>query len=415
MGRSIHRLSAADLKRRKPGKFGDGGGLVLQVTQGADGQLRRSWVFRYTIAGRGRYMGLGSLTTVSLVEARAAALECRKLLHAGTDPIEQRNAARAGRTAEAARTTTFNECLAAYVAAHRNAWRNDKTRKQWDTPLRRSISPLLGKLPVAQIDTPILIKALRPVWDRTPSTAARVRGRIEQILDWATVSGFRQGPNPAKWSGHLEFLLPAARKVAPVQHHAAMPYREVSAFMAQLRKLDGAVGRALEFLILTATRSGEARGATWDEIDTDAKVWCIPGARTKAGREHRVPLPPRALAIINERLALRRKENTVFPGRSGGIVSESGFHYIMQSLDRGDYTVHGFRSSFRDWCGEQTNFPREIAEAALGHRVGNEVEQAYRRGDALEKRRKLMDAWASYCGQPVSTSATVTPIRRGAS
>lgn len=412
MGRAIHRLSAADLKRRAPGMYADGGGLVLQATKGPDGRLRRSWIFRYTIAGRARYMGLGSTITVSLSEARDLATAQRKLLLIGTDPIEHRNAERAARSVAAARVATFDECIAAYLAAHRDAWRNEKHAKQWDTPLRRSISPVLGKLPVAQIDTPMLIKALRPMWDRTPTTAARVRGRIELILDWATVSGFRQGENPARWDGHLEFILPAARKLQPIKHHPAMPYTAVPAFMARLREIDGAVARALEFLILTAARSGEARAATWDEIDIGQKVWVLPAARTKAHREHRVPLSPRALEIANQMLTQRRKGRLVFPGRGDGIsVSEAGVRYVMQSLGCGVYTVHGFRSAFRDWCGEQTNFPREVAEAALEHRVGNAVEQAYARGDLFEKRARLMTAWAAFCELPASR-ATVTPIRR---
>ena len=412
MGRAIHRLSAADLKRRAAGMYADGGGLVLQATKGPDGQLRRSWIFRYTIAGRARYMGLGSTITVSLSEARDLATAQRKLLLVGTDPIEHRNAERATRSVAAARVATFDECIAAYLAAHRDAWRNEKHAKQWDAPLRRSISPLLGKLPVAQIDTPILIKALRPMWDRTPTTAARVRGRIELILDWATVSGFRQGENPARWDGHLEFILPAARKLQPIKHHPAMPYTAVPAFMARLREMDGAVARALEFLILTAARSGEARAAMWDEIDVGQKVWVVPAARTKAHREHRVPLSPRALEIANQMQLQRRKGRLVFPGRGDGIsVSEAGVRYVMQSLGCGSYTVHGFRSAFRDWCGEQTNFPREVAEAALAHRVGNAVEQAYARGDLFEKRARLMTAWAAFCELPAA-SATVTPIRR---
>ncbi len=410
MGRAIHRLSAADLKRKQPGMYADGGGLWLQITEGAGGEPSRSWIFRYAVAGRDRYMGLGSITIISLPEARAAALECRKQRHAGIDPLEQRDAERAARAATLAKTVSFDECLAAYVAAHRDAWRNDKTRKQWDAPLRRRISPAIGMLPVAQIDTPILIKAIRPMWDRTPSTAARVRGRIEAILDWATVSGFRSGENPARWSGHLEHLLPAARKLAPVQHHPAMPYHDVPAFMADLRKVDGAPARALEFLILTATRAGEARGATWDEINISDKVWILPPQRTKAHREHRVPLSGRALEIIKEMRDQKQDGKHVFPGRGGGSASESGVNYVMQQLGRNDYTVHGFRSSFRDWCGEQTNFPREVAEAALAHSVGNEVERAYHRGDALEKRRRLMEAWANYCSQPVSAGATITTL-----
>lgn len=407
MTRSIHRLSALDLKRRLPGMYADGGGLVLQATAGTDGQIRRSWIFRYMLAGRSRYMGLGSIQTVSLAEARALALEARKLLLVGTDPIEHRDSHRAERDAAAARSMTFDECVAAYLAAHRDAWRNEKHAKQWDKALRREISPVIGKIPVKEIDTPVIVKAIRPMWGRIPVSASRVRGRIEAILDWATVSKFRQGENPARWDGHLEHLLPAARKVAPVKHYAAMPYADVPGFMVSLRATDSTVARALEFLILTAARSGEARGATWDEIELTEKVWTIPGARMKAGREHRVPLSPRALEILG-----KRGKGAVFPGRGGGTVSEGGVKYLMQQLGADAYTAHGFRSAFRDWAGNETAFARDVAEAALAHRVGNEVELAYRRGDALEKRRKLMDAWAAYCSRPVPKGATITPIRK---
>jgi integrase len=416
MTRAIQRLTSGDLKRITPGNYADGGGLYLQITEAraqnaAPKQVSRSWLFIYTIARRTREMGLGSLSLVSLAEARAAALKYRKLAVEGIDPIETRKAERAERMGAAARTITFDECVAAYLAAHRDAWRNDKHAKQWDGPLRRSISPVLGKLPVREIDTAAIVKAIRPLWETTTTTAARVRGRIEAVLDWATVSGFREGPNPARWNGHLEFLLPAARKVAPVRHHAAMAYQDVPDFVARLRATNGAPARALEFLILTAVRSSEAREATWDEIDLTEKLWTIPGNRMKAGREHRVPLTPRALAIISAMQSSRGKGEFVFPGRSGGSVSESGFHYLMQLLGRNDVTVHGFRSAFRDWAGNETNHPREIAEAALAHRVGNEVELAYRRDDALEKRRRLMAAWEKHCATPSKPSAEVVPIR----
>ena len=411
MGRAIHRLSAADLKRRAAGMYADGGELVLQATKGPDGQLRRSWIFRYTIAGRARYMGLGSTITVSLSEARDLATAQRKLLLVGTDPIEHRNAERATRSVAAARVATFDECIAAYLAAHRDAWRNEKHAKQWDAPLRRSISPLLGKLPVAQIDTPILIKALRPMWDRTPTTAGRVRGRIESILDWATVrlpSGRK--PSALGWPPGIH---PARR--AQTAANQAPPryalYRRAGLYGQTPR--DGRCGCARASISNPYSgASGEARAAMWDEIDVGQKVWVVPAARTKAHREHRVPLSPRALEIANQMQLQRRKGRLVFPGRGDGLsVSEAGVRYVMQSLGCGSYTVHGFRSAFRDWCGEQTNFPREVAEAALAHRVGNAVEQAYARGDLFEKRARLMTAWAAFCKSPAA-SATVTPIRR---
>ena len=407
MGRGIHKLSAADLKRRQPGMYGDGGGLWLQIT----GPAWRSWIFKFTLNGRRREMGLGPLTDVSLPEARTEALRCRKLVREGVDPIERRKAERAARTAANARVMTFDECLGAYLAAHRASWRNERHRKFWDAPLRQEISPVLGKLPVAHIDTPIIMRALGPMWRRIPTTASRVRERIESILDWATVSGYRAGENPARWRGHLEHLLPAARKIAPIVHHPAMRYQDVPAFMAKLRAVDGTPARVLEFAILTATRSGEGRGATWDEVDLDTATWVIPGPRMKAGREHRVPLSPRVVEIVMANRHAARG-GLMFIGRGGGPVADVSLRYTLKSMGHGDVTVHGFRSAFRDWCGEQTNYPREIAEAALAHRVGDETENAYRRGDALEKRRRLMTAWADFCGKPAATGATVTALRK---
>jgi integrase len=409
MARGIHKLTAADLRRREPGMYGDGGGLWLQVTAG----IWRSWIFRFTVDGRRREMGLGPLADVSLSEARSEALRCRKLVREGIDPIEQRKADRAARAGAAARTITFDECVGAYLAAHRDEWRSEKHAKFWDQPLRRDISPVLGKLPVAQIDIAVLMKALLPMWERIPTTASRVRERIENILDWATVSGYRSGENPARWRGHLEHLLPSARKVAPVVHHPAMPYKAVPAFMAKLRAVDSTPARVLEFLILTATRSGEPRGATWGEIDLEDATWVVPGVRMKAGREHRVPLSRRALEIVKQQKAGRSApRGLLFVGRGGVKVADTAVRYVLKSIGHGDVTPHGFRSSFRDWAGEQTNFPREVAEAALAHSVGNEVERAYRRGDALEKRRRLMNAWADFCEKPAPLGATVTPLRK---
>jgi integrase len=412
---AVHKLTAAVLKLGKPGAYGDGNGLWLQISKGTGGRVYRSWTFRFTDGrGRRREMGLGSVSLVPLSEARELALKYRRQRLAGVDPLEERNAERAERRAAAASVMTFDECVAEYLRAHRDEWRNEKHRKQWDSALRRNVSPIIGKLPVARVDTPVLTKALLRFWDRTPSTASRVRGRIEAVLDWATVSGFRHGENPARWGGHLEHILPSPRKLQPVAHHAAMPYRDVPAFMSVLRGVDSFVARALEFLILTATRSLEARGARWDEIDLAERIWTIPSARMKVAREHRIPLSAAAVSIITERLELKHAD-LVFPShRSGEAVSDNTLRLLMKSLGHGSFTVHGFRSAFRDWAGESTNFAREIAEAALAHRTGNAVEQAYRRGDALEKRRRLMQAWSDYCAQPVpATSATITPIRKG--
>ena len=409
MTRGINRLTGADLRRNTPGLFADGEGLWLQVSIAADDKRRnRSWSFRYTRNGRTREMGLGSLNTISLVEARERARKCRQLLLDGIDPLDQRAAARAAQALENAKSVTFEECAGRYIAAHRDSWRNQKHAEQWPRSLATHVFPTLGKLPVATIDTALIMKALATVWDTAPATGSRVRGRIEAILDWATVSGLRAGDNPARWSGHLEHLLAAPSKRVK-QHHAALPYREMPSFMHKLRAGDSIGARALEFMILTAGRRGEVLGARWDEIDFDAKCWTVPASRMKSGKEHRVPLSMRCMAILK---GMRAKTNgdLVFPGR-GGQLAAPAFERLLKTLGHGDVTSHGFRSSFRDWAGETTNFPREVAEAALAHRVGDAVEQAYRRGDALEKRRKLMEAWASYCSHSHSDARVLAFLR----
>jgi integrase len=412
MARGIHRLTAADLRRNKLGDHADGGGLYLQITRSVDRErLNRSWVFRYKIDGRDRYMGLGSATTVSLAEAREQALQCRKQRLGGLDPIEERKAQRAAKVAAVAKLMSFDECAAAYNAARRASWRNERHAQQWPRTIARYVSPVFGKLPVGDVDTALVVKALRPVWERVPDTAARLRGRLEAILDWATVSGFRQGENPARWSGHLEHIFATPRKLRGEHHLAAMPFRDVPAFMHKLRALEGTTARALEFAILVAARSGEARGLTYAAVDLTNKVATIAGSRMKSGRPHTFPLAPRVLEIIASQQATRRSD-LVFPGRDDGVLHHSAFAYTLRRLGADAFTPHGFRSAFRDWAGEITAFPREVAEAALAHRVGNAVELAYRRGDALEKRRALMNAWAEYCNRPAPTDATVTPLRR---
>ncbi len=415
MARGLHRLTGADLRRSKPGLYADGGGLYLQVTIAKDGKTRnRSWLFRYTIAGRDRWMGLGSLDTIALTEARERARKCRQLRLDGVDPIEQRKLEVAAKAAESAKAVSFEQCAHAYIAAHRNSWRSEKHAQQWPASLRKHVLPVLGSLTVAAIDTPLVLKVLKPVWESAPETASRVRGRIESILDWATVSGFRQGDNPARWSGHLEHLLAAPRKLKPIEHLAAMPYRDAPAFLAQLRDVETVAARAFEFLILTAARRNEVIGARWDEIDFDNAGWIIPGARMKSGREHRVPLPPRAMTIMRD-MRVISQDALIFTGRDGqNRLAQSSFQYLLKALGHRGITAHGFRSAFRDWAGECTNFPREICEAALAHSIGNKVEQAYRRGTALEKRRKLMESWASFCAKPlaIAKGANVVPLAR---
>ena len=402
------KLTGADLRRSKPGMFGDGGGLWLQVTKGKHGPSR-SWIFRYERGGRTRSMGLGSLITVSLKDAREAALECRKQLLAGVDPLEHRNAERAAKVAESAKHISFEAAALAYIAAHRNEWRSQDHAAQWPASLRKHVFPVLGKMPVAAIDTPLVLKALEPVWSTMTETASRLRGRIESILDWATVSGHRSGDNPARWSGHLEYLLAAPRK-RRVEHFPALPWREVPAFVAKLRGVDGIVPRALEFTILTAARRNEAREATWAEVDFATATWTISGKRMKGGREHRVPLSPRAVTILREMEAIRQGD-FVFPAeKRAGAFDKESLRFLLRRLGHGDVTVHGFRSSFRTWAGEATAFPHEVCEQALAHTIANAVERAYQRSDLFEKRRRLMQQWATFCSAPQIEGAVI-PMR----
>jgi integrase len=394
---ALHRLSAIQLKTTRPGRYPDGGGLYLQVTLNPrSGAIRRSWVYRFERDGHERRMGLGSLDDVSLAEAREKAAAARKLHKEGEDPIEARESARSARRLEAARAMTFDQCAEAFISAHAPSWRSTRHLEQWNQS-RAEIRPILGSLPVQQIDVALVLKVLQPIWQSKAVSAARVRQRIEAILDWATASGFREGLNPARWRGHLENLLPQTSKVQKVKHLAAMPYARVGAFLAELRARSGLAARALEFTILTATRSGEVLGARWSEIDFKSRVWTVPAERTKGHREHRVPLSPRALEILR---ALPRSGERVFQMSRTAMWDE-----VPEGV-----TVHGFRSSFRDWCAEQTNFPREIAEAALGHIVGDSTERAYLRGDVLEKRRRLMEAWAAYCAK-AAPAGEVVPLR----
>lgn len=408
MARGINRLTGADLRRSKPGRYLDGGGLYLQVKVAKDGSINRSWLFRFAINGRDRWMGLGSLNTVSLAEARERARPCRLMVLDSSDPIDARRERRAKEAAASKRMMTFDECATAYIAAKRNEWRSQHHAATWPRTIRKYASPTIGKLPVDAIDTPLVMKVLQPLWGRIPETANRLRGRVEMILDWATVSGFRRGENPARWKGHLEHLLATPRKVKPKEHMAAMSYVGVPTFMARLRAELGPSARAFEFLVLTGARAGEVRGAPWSEVNLDHAVWEIPGRRMKGGRAHRVPLSARCVELLR---GLPRQSEFVFPGRDGGLMADSNLAYLLRKLGHGDLTTHGFRTSFRTWAAEQTSFPHEIAELALAHTVGDAVVRAYKRTDLFDRRRRLMDAWAAYCSKPVGTGATVTPLR----
>jgi integrase len=407
MARGIGKLVAVTLpKLTKPGMYGDGGGLYLQVT--ASGA--KSWIFRFMLHGRAREMGVGSLRTFSLAEARERARECRKLLADGSDPIEGRKVKRAEARLAAANTMGFRECAERYIEANKAGWKNAKHAAQWPSTLKTYVYPVLGALPVQGIDVGLVKRVLEPIWLTKPETGSRVRGRIEAVLDWATVSGYRKGDNPARWRGHLDKALRARAKIQRVEHHPALPYCEMGTFMSDLRGQEGIAARALEFLILTAARTGEVIGARWDEFDLGEKLWAIPGERMKAGREHRAPLSLRALAILDELRALRAYGGEwVFPGgRPGRPLSNMAMLKVLRRMGRGGLTAHGFRSSFRDWAAERTNFPREVAEMALAHAVGDKVEAAYRRGDLFQKRQALMEAWAKHV--QAKGSATVVAL-----
>jgi integrase len=362
------------------------------------GEPRRSWLFRYERNRVEKFMGLGSLDDVPLAEARERAAAVRKLHRDGQDPKAVRDAAKLARRIEAARAMTFGQCVTAYIASHSSGWRSAPHLNQWNESLRKYVLPVFGALPVREIDVALVMRVVQPLWTTKTETASRVRGRIESILDWATASGFRSGDNPARWKGHLENLLPKKTKVAKVEHFAAMPYAQVAAFIVGLE--NDLTALALEFTILTAARTSEVMGARWPEVDFESKVWTIPAERTKAQREHRVPLAPRALEILKG-----------LP-QGGDQVFRIGRDDMQAKTRPAGVTVHGFRSSFKDWCSEQTNFAWEVSEAALGHAPGDKTERAYRRGDVLEKRRKLMEAWANYCSRPAGAGEKVLTFKR---
>jgi integrase len=385
MVREIGRLTALGIKRAKrPGLYHDGAGLYLKIDPGGS----RSWVFRYGPQGR-RYHGLGPLHTITLAEAREKARGCRKLLLDGVDPIADRQARKAALQLEAAKIITFAAAAETYIRDHHAAWKNPKNQQQWHNTLATYAFPVIGRLPVAAIDTGLVIRVLQPIWTEKTETAARVRMRIKRILDWAGVHGYRSGDNPARWAGHLEHLLPAQAKIAPVKHHAALPYAELPKFIRQVHLRDGSAGEALEFLILTAARTAEVIGATWDEFDLEQGIWTIPAGRMKGAREHRVPLSNRAVALV---AAQPRNRKRVFR------LSNMAFLALLKRMKRTDITAHGFRSSFRDWCAETHSASREVAEMALAHAISDKTEAAYRRGDLFAKRRTLMDDWAIFCG-----------------
>jgi integrase len=400
MARKLQKLTARGVaSQKKPGRHSDGGGLYLLV----DGNGSKRWVFLFRWQGKQPEMGLGPLSAVPLARARELAAECRALLANGINPIEARRAKKAAPTRK-----TFGAFANSFIELNQPGWRNAKHRQQWTNTLRDHAKPLRSKQ-LDAITTEDVLAVLKPIWQAKPETASRLRGRIERILDAAKVSGLRSGENPARWRGHLQALLPKPKKLSR-GHHRAMAYADVPGFVARLRERQAIAALALEFVILTSARSGEALGGQWSEIDVEARLWTVPGSRMKSGRDHTVPLPDRALAILEEAKKFGSGEGFIFPGqRPNRPLSGMALEVLLRRMDISHATPHGFRSAFRDWCGETTSFAREVAEAALAHAVGDQTERAYRRGDALAKRRKLMDAWAAYCGPALSAKVVAFP------
>lgn len=426
MVRLIGKLSAKEVEKKSaPGLYGDGGGLTLQITKAGV----KSWLFRYMVNGRARAMGLGPVHTVSLAEARQKATEARKQLLDGVDPLDARDQLRAEAALAKARVMTFDQCASAYIEAHRAGWKNAKHADQWTNTIAAYVSPIIGSLPVSEIDTALVVKVLTQqddagaqFWESKNETASRVRGRIESVLGWATTSGFRTGDNPARWKGHLDNLLASISKAQRTKNHPSLAWSRIGSFMQALRQREGVAVRAVEFAILTAARSGEIRGARWTEIDLDAKVWTIPAQRMKAKREHEVPLSDAAIKLLK---GLPRKDGVdlVFPGTTGRPLSDMSLTAVIRRMngdspvwtdkDGKTVTMHGFRSTFRMWAAESTNYPREVAEHALAHQLPDMVERAYQRGTMFKKRAELMTHWAKFC-ERVNAEGKVLSIARTA-
>lgn len=398
MARTSKNLTAVEVKSRtKVGRHADGDGLYLNIAKGGS----KSWVFLWMKDGKRSEMGLGSYPTVSLADARSKVEDCRKIVAAGGNPISAR---------DVEQPKTFGEAADEFIASMEAGWRNDKHADQWRMTLGDAYCKSIRSKSVGDIDTDAVLKILTPIWQTKAETASRLRGRIERVLDYAKLKGWRQGENPALWRGHLKGALPPRQKLQR-GHHAAMAYQDVPTFVARLQGAEAMAARGLEFLILAAGRSGEVLGAKWIEFDFDAAMWTVPASRMKAGKEHRVPLSDRALAIVTA-LHEARVSDYVFPGeKKGRPLSVMAFTMLMRRMNVGDYTPHGFRSAFRDWCGDETTFQREVAEAALAHEVGNKIEAAYRRSDALKKRRNLMIAWERYCLKPKQNNILNLPAR----
>ncbi len=407
--RRVARLASEQANKRSMVAVGGIPGLYLSRGEGASA---RSWLLRYMFDGKRRDLGLGSVADVTLAQARERAREQRKLIVEGIDPIDAKREQRAERIAARAARVTFQQCTDQYLDAHGDAWRNARHRLQWHATLEKYAHPVIGAMDVAAVNTALVLRILEPVWKVKTETASRVRGRIEKVIDWATVRNYRSGENPARWKGHLDKLLARRSKIAPVKHFAALDYHQVGEFMQDLRKQEGVGARAVEFAILTAARSGEARGARRDEFDLAARTWVVPASRMKGGKEHAVPLSDAAVAVIEKMNAMPRLGDFVFPGlKEGTMLSDMSLGAVLKRMGRSGITVHGFRSTFRDWAAECTSTPAEVAELALAHTISNKTEAAYRRGNLFAKRVRLMSDWSRYCNT-VQKAAEVVPMNR---
>lgn len=399
MPKRARELGALEVNRlRDEGLHAVGGvaGLYLQVRGEA-----RSWILRVTVGAKRRDMGLGAFPTVTLASARERARQARSALDQGIDPIVARMEQQSALRASQARALTFRRACQLFIDAKAPEWRNDKHRQQWTNTLEMHAAPIIGDLFVSDIGQAHVLKVLEPIWTTKTETASRLRGRIEQVLDWARVRGFREGENPARWRGHLDKLLPNPSKVSKVIHHPALSLGALAAFATDLRTRDGLGARALEMVLLTAARSGEVRGATWSEIDLDAATWAIPASRMKGNRDHRVPLSAPAVALLKKQHRIEGCD-LVFPGKDDKPLSDMTLAVVMRRMQV-PAVPHGLRSSFRDWVSERTSYPPEMAEMALAHRIADQTEAAYRRGDMLTKRAAMMDAWAEFLGYPGAT------------
>jgi integrase len=401
-------LSAAKVKSLKaPGDYLDGRGLYLQIRN----ETSKSWLLKFSLHKRAREMGLGSAFDFSLADARETRDKYRKLIKVGVDPIEHRRAEEAARAVDRAKAITFRQAAARYIAANRAGWKNIKHAAQWEATLEAYAYPLIGNLPVQAVDTALVMAVLDQIWSTKPETAGRVRGRIESVIDAAKARGEYKAENPARWKGHLENLLPKRSKVRKVQNHPALPYAELPAFMSVLRTREGIAAAAMEFLILTAARTGEVLGATWDDFDLRKSVWTIPGERMKNGKEHQVPLSPPAVAVLERMSKITNGEYVFFGQSSGRQLSNMALLVLLRRMKRDDITSHGFRSSFRDWAAER-GYQDAVAEAALAHTVPDAVVAAYRRTTFFELRKKMMDDWATFStSDPAKTGDNVVELR----